>query len=273
MRLVLTITALLCLLTSCDNDPASPDTPSAKGVISGNVIVYDETLTEVSDHSGVTVTYVDVHGRTFTGTTQPDGVWKIELPYGVYRLVSIAKPGYTHLNAGSGKQTPLTGHLDWLGLGERQVIFNTRLMPTTLDTTSEILSVDVQVDTTYTPATDDGNGHGTPATYRVAFLASATVKYGQCTHRLEGVFLDNNGQRIGQTYIDFRGTTDTTLTISITEDEYIKNFDLLKGATLDITIKSSVDIYSLSGDAEGAKSVEHEKRDLNGRRLTVPIPF
>lgn len=261
MRYALAIAALL-LLTSCDKDPTSPDT-STKGTISGNVIVYDKTLTDVSDHSGVVVTYVDASGKTYTATTQSDGVWKMELPYGVYRLVSVAKPGYTYLDGGSGKQTPPTGHLDWMGIGERQVLYNTRLMPVELDTTSQILSVNVTVDTTYTG----------PYRYHVRFGLNIAVKYGAAQHRLEAAIYGGDGKLISSPHIDLRGTFDTTLVINAVKDDYLNSFDALKGATLDLKISSEIDVYRFEGDANGISVRKHEKVALAGRQMTVPIPF
>lgn len=267
MRFALSIAALLLLLTSCTHDPTSPDT-SSKGIISGNVIVYDKTLTDVSDHSGVVVTYVDATGKTYTATTQSDGAWKMELPYGVYRLVSITKPGYTYLDGGSGKQTPPTGHLDWMGIGERQVLYNTRLMPVELDTTSQILSVDVAVDTT---AIDPANSGW--AQYHVSFNISVSMKYGAAQHRLEASIYGGDGKLISTPHIDLRGTFDTTLVINVTKEDYLNTLEPLKGATLDLKISSEIDVYRFEGDATGISVRKHEKVALAGRQMTVPISF
>ena len=273
MRYLTAVITLALLLTSCDTDPTSPDTPGTKGTISGNVHVYDKTLTRLSDRSGVVVTYVDVNGKSYTATTQPDGMWKMELPYGVYRLVSITKDGHTYLDCGSGKQYPLTGHLDWLGQGERQVVFNTRLMPVELDTPSQILSAEVSVDTTYFPPVDLGNGHSTPEKFLATFTINLSMKYGHGKHRLEATIRDGNGEFISKPIVELRGTFDTTLVVSATDEEYLKNFDILKGATMDVTITSDLDQYVLIGSEQGANERVHVKLPLKGRTYRHPITF
>lgn len=273
MRYLAICLVSVLVLTSCDSDPASPDPTTSKGTITGNVIMYDKTLTRMSDASGAVVTYVDVNNNTYTATTQSDGVWKMELPYGVYRFVSITKNGYTYLHHGSGKQYSITGHLDWLGMGERQVVFNTRLMPEVLDTTSQILSVDMNIDTTYKPGTDDGHGHYSPATYHVAYDIDVAMKYGAAQHRLEATIFDRNGVQIGTPMVDLRGTFDTTLVISTKGSDYIENFDLLQGATVEIKIISNLNVYTLIGDASGATDNVHETRALHGRRMVLPITY
>lgn len=273
MRYLTVVITLALLLSSCDTDPASPDTPSSKGTITGNVHVYDRTLTRLSDRSGVVVTYVDVNGKTFTSTTQADGTWKMELPYGVYRLVSITKDGHTYLDCGSGKQYPLTGHLDWLGQGERQVVFNTRLMPVELDTPSQILSADVSVDTTYTPAVDHGNGHSTPEKFHVKFDISISLKYGLGNHRLDISIRDRNGDVICKPNGEHRGTFDTTLVITSTGSRNLNSFEILKGATMDISITSDLDQYVLIGNDQGANERVHIKLPLKGRTFRNPITF